>query len=420
MAVKVKLEKLRAMEVKDYMDEAEVETLMSRFHPLGEKKLIGNRISYMILYRGDVAAVLQFDKAVDRNKLREERIGWDKSLVKDRTKYIANNCRFLVMPDYAGVKNLASKCLSLVSDRISQDFKRKYGVPLLALETYVDPLHNDNEGSCYKAAGWEHLGMSTGFQKKGSDERTNSKHYYLKPLHEDSYPALKAVSPHALLTGVKNVSKESNNNFVLNTIKIDIKDLQEAISVIKDPRGAQGTVYKFKAFLSICLCAALGGYGQYRQIADWIKRRTPEERVKFGLPGDRIPSESAVNKFLRKIGETNLQEVLNEWVLKNYGRNNFKIVAIDGKSLRATGKEYKNQKGFLNVFLTELGIVIDQIPARKGGEEKTAAREVLKRNKHLDNKIIIADAMQTDELFFEAVRKKTLRRSSPSKVIIQC
>jgi len=140
------LDKLRIKIADSYFAEADVETLISRHHPLGEKKLKGRRINYTVLYRGNIVAVLQFDESVRRNRLRESRIGWDCSLVKSRLKHVANNCRFLVLPEYAGEKNLASKCLSLASERISDDYKKKYGVPLLALETYVD---SSNEGSCY-------------------------------------------------------------------------------------------------------------------------------------------------------------------------------------------------------------------------------------------------------------------------------
>ena len=409
------LDKLRIHEARNYFDEAEVETLVSRYHPLGEKKLKGRRISYTVQYRGEIVAVLQFDEAVYRNRLREECIGWDRSLIKSRVKHVANNCRFLVMPAYAGEKNLASKCLSLASARISNDFKKHYGVPLLALETYVD---SSNEGSCYKAAGWHYLGDSAGFLQSNG-ERTSSKHYYLKALHEESFSALRSIVPHALLTGVKNVSGESNNNFVLDSTKIDIRDLQQSLRSITDPRRGQGKVYEFVPFLTLCICAVFSGYTQYRQITDWISKRPREELVKFGFGGDRIPSESAVTKFLRNIDPVELQTVLNNWVMRNYGKKSFKVVAIDGKSLRATGKNNASQQGFLNVYAVELGIVLDQVPVLKGGAERIAARTVIGKDDNLSEKIIIADAIQTDNFFLKKSKKRNPRLSSLSKAILR-
>ena len=126
-------------------------------------------------------SVFTFDKAIDRNKHREREIGWNKEQVKERIKHVANNSRFCVLPKYAGVQNLASKVLSLVSARISDDWLKRYGVPLLALETYVDPEYHGNEGTCYKAAGWENLGLSSGHVSENG-ERTHGKFYFLKPF----------------------------------------------------------------------------------------------------------------------------------------------------------------------------------------------------------------------------------------------
>ena len=72
----IKLEKVRVEPVYDYLELADVETALSRYHPLGAKKAIGRRITYVAIHEGFWVGVLIFDKAVDRNKRREERIGW--------------------------------------------------------------------------------------------------------------------------------------------------------------------------------------------------------------------------------------------------------------------------------------------------------------------------------------------------------
>jgi len=61
-------------------------------------------------------------------------------------------------------------------------------------------------------------------------------------------------------------------------------------------------------------------------------------------------------------------------------------VLIDGKALRATSSNAKEQAGFLNVFSNELGIVIDQVPTGKRGGEKTAIKQVLKAELDLTGK----------------------------------
>lgn len=413
----IDLSKIKVEPVYDYFERADVETVLSRCHPLGAKKAIGNRINYVASYRGVWVAVLVFDKAVDRNKHREAQIGWNAEQVKSRVKHIANNSRFAVLPKFEKIQNLSSKILSMVSARISSDWLKQYGVPLLALETYVDPDYNDNQGTCYLAAGWEKLGLSSGFVKKDG-ERTHGKWYFLKALHADSYKALSSQIPHALITGVKAVSGKSNNNYVLDSSKINLKELQKDLLQIKDPRSSLGRRYKFVPLLSLCICAVLSGYTQYRQIADWIAKLSAQDRVRFGLPGDRVPHESTIAMFLASIDPEQLNQVLTAWLIKTYNDNNkIKTISLDGKALRGTDSETHKQKAFLNVFAHELGIVINQIPTAKGGGEKTAAKTLLKNDSLLENKIILADAIHTDKEFINQIVKKNPRTSSLLKTI---
>lgn len=408
------LDKIRVEVVTDYFERADVETLLSRHHPLGANKAIGERLCYSASYQGEWVAVLMVDGAVKRNKLRESRIGWSNEQRDSRLIFVVNNSRFLIAPKYAGEKNLASKVLSLLANRISEDWRKRYGHPILAIETYVD---TENTGVCYMAAGWENLGYSSGYQAYGQ-ERTHSKWYFLKALHRDSFAALRAEIPHALCTGVKEVSGESNNNYVLDASKFKIKDLQKALGSVIDPRGKQGQRYQFIPLLSLCIAAVISGYTQYRQIADWIESLPPRERALFGLPGDRIPDETTIGFLLRQIEPVTLQKVLRDWLLKTYNKDvNFDILTLDGKALRATSSIVNEQSAFLNVFANELGIVIEHLPTAKGGGEKKTARKAVRSNNEFEGKIVLADAINTDRQLVEELKKKVPRTFSLSKAI---
>lgn len=408
---------LRVKVLTEYLDLADAESLLSRFHPLGARKAMGNRLTYSVSYKGEWVALLLFDAPVKRNRLRESFIGWSDQQRESRLCHIANNSRFLICPKYAGTKNLASKVLSLVISSLPQDWMRRYGITILGVETYVDPQHNDNQGSCYKAAGWEDLGFSTGYQAFG-EERTHSKLYFFKPLHKDSCKALSAEIPHALLTGAKEISGKSNNNYVLDAAKFNLKSLQKVLSSIKDPRGQQGMRYGFVALLSLCIAAVISGYTQYRQIADWIAKLPATDRVRFGLPGGRTPDETTISRFLRTINPGELQTVLSQWLLENYQKDtNFDIVTLDGKALRGTSSDAKEQKAFLNVFANELGITIEHQPTSKGGAEKATAQKMIKSDIDLEGKIVLADAIHTDRATINALKKKGPRMSSLLKAI---
>ena len=416
----IDLQKVKVAVVTDYNDLGEVEAMLERHHPLGAKKAKGARLCYSASYKGEWIALLLFDAPVLRNRLREARIGWSDEQRESRIQHVANNSRYLIAPRYVGTKNLASKVLSLVTERLAKDWRRRYGVPLLAVETYVDPEHHENTGACYAAAGWENLGFSTGYQAFG-EERTHGKLYFLKALHRESFTALCSEIPHALMTGVKEVSGESNNNYVLDASKFDMKALQKDLEKIADPRTRSGQRYSFVPFLSLCIAAVVSGYTQYRQIADWIARLPAKDRVRFGLRGDKTPHENTVGYFLRKIDPEQLQRVLSAWLLKTYGKSaDFETVLLDGKALRATSWNSDKQKAFLNVMAGELGIVIEHKPTTKGGGERTAAHEMFASDIDLEGKVIIADAIHTDRAMLEDIKKKEPRMSSLLRVIKKC
>ena len=418
----IDFDELKIKPVTDYYELAEVEGILSRFHPLGANKAIGCRMSYAVSHKGTWVAVLVFDAAIRRNKHREQKIGWSNSQRDSRVEYVANNSRFLVAPKYEGVKNLASKALSLATGRVSDDWKRRYGVPLLAVETYVDPQYNENQGTCYLAAGWEKLGLSTGYANYNAEtdkyERTHGKWYFLKALHADSFKALRAEIPHALMTGTKEVSGKTNNNYTLDASLFKFKELQEELYKIKDPRGAQGQQYPFVPFLSFCMAAVISGYTQYRQIADWIKKFPAPERAKFGMRGDKTPGEGAVGNLIRSIEPEVFQRTLNTWLIETYKKDiKSSVISLDGKAQRATSSDAKEQRAFLNVFASDLGIVIDHQPTSKGGGEKNEAKAFVEENAELEGKIVLADAIHTDREMIRALEKKRLGTSSLSKVI---
>ena len=63
---------------------------------------------------------------------------------------IANNTRFLVLPEAAGGRNLASRVLVRSLRRLSGDWEALHGHPLELAETFVDPTRF--RGACYDAS----------------------------------------------------------------------------------------------------------------------------------------------------------------------------------------------------------------------------------------------------------------------------
>lgn len=157
--------------------------LMERYHYLGYKPLPGAQIRYLVYSRAHRLAALGFGAAAWKVAPRDRFIGWTAEQRERNLHRIVNNARFLILP-WVNSRNLASRILSGVSKRLSQDWQTLYAYQPVLLETFVE--QDRFRGSCYRAANWIHVGQTQG---RGKLDRYNR---YSLPVKEIFlYPLLK-------------------------------------------------------------------------------------------------------------------------------------------------------------------------------------------------------------------------------------
>ncbi len=76
---------------------------------------------------------------------------------------VVNNSRFLMLTDRNKVPNMASKVLSMCLKRLRDNWKKRWDAEILVVESFVDEMLY--RGTCYRACGFEAVGMTTGFEK---------------------------------------------------------------------------------------------------------------------------------------------------------------------------------------------------------------------------------------------------------------
>jgi hypothetical protein len=104
-------------------------------------------------------------------------------LRRQNLRLMAYNTRFLIVP-WVRVPHLASHVLGKIARRISTDWMQMYNHPLYYLKTFVDTERF--EGTCYKAANWMYLGLTTG---RGKNDHTYQANRSLKAVW--GYPLTK-------------------------------------------------------------------------------------------------------------------------------------------------------------------------------------------------------------------------------------
>ena len=159
--------------------------LLQRYHYLGLRNSVGENLKYLVRDgQGRPLACLLFGSAAWKAKPRDGFIGWDAAQRQRHLGRLTNNTRFLILP-WVKVPHLASHLLGHVARRLNADWMAKYGHGIALLETFVD--RDRFRGTCYRAAGWWHVGATTGRSRNDVAQtlRVPVKDIYLRALDPD-------------------------------------------------------------------------------------------------------------------------------------------------------------------------------------------------------------------------------------------
>jgi hypothetical protein len=174
---------LEIQQVRRTKDEPLVHSLVEYHHYLRYTRPVGEHLKYLITRRGQPIACFVWSSAPRHLGPRDRFIGWSKTARKANIRLVAYQSRFLILP-WVHVPHLASHLLGAMSRRLSADWEKVYAHPIYFTETFVDPSRY--RGTCYRAANWTYLGMTTG---RGKDDQTNRPNRSLKQVF--GYPLVK-------------------------------------------------------------------------------------------------------------------------------------------------------------------------------------------------------------------------------------
>ena len=350
---RVELRPVRAVEREQW------DRLMREHHYLGFQSLIGESLRYVAVYEDHWLALLGWAAAALKCKARDEWIGWTPTLKLKHLPLVANNCRFLILPEVKA-PNLASRILALNLKRLSDDWQAAYGHPIRLAETFVDPQFY--RGVCYRAAGWIFLGHTRGFAKRQDKyiHHGRIKSVFVRPLHKDAAKTL--ADPCAQLE-----LKPMITSMRLSDKHADL--LLKVLLTIPDSRMARGIRHHRLAILSIAICAIICGARSFDAIAQWGKacsqktlkrlrcRKNP--RTELYEP----PSEPAIRRFLQSVDAQAIDLALMSWTQSIMGTR--AAISIDGKTLKGARNSDGRQVKLLSAFLHNEGTVLaqEQVPS---------------------------------------------------------
>lgn len=133
--------------------------LVARHHYLGYSPLPGAQRRYFVVAGGRTLALFGVSAAAWACKARDDFIGWGARERAEKLHLVVGNSRFLVLP-WVEVPNLASAALGILRRGVGADWEEAYGYRPVLMETFVEV--GRFSATSYRAAGWVHVGRTTG------------------------------------------------------------------------------------------------------------------------------------------------------------------------------------------------------------------------------------------------------------------
>src|SRR5437773_3881061 len=172
----VELGPVELEQVRRRADEELFNSLMEHHHYLGYEQPVGEHLKYLVWTQGRPIACLAWSSAPRHLGSRDRYIGWSAEARRRNIRFIAYNTRFLILP-WVRVPHLASHILAKATAALPGDWERMYGHPVYFAETFIDP--GRFRGTCYRAANWQLLGLTTG---RGKNDQTNKPNRPIKEI----------------------------------------------------------------------------------------------------------------------------------------------------------------------------------------------------------------------------------------------
>lgn len=363
--------------------------LMRQHHYLGFSGMVGESLRYVAEWNGQWLALLGWQAAALKCKPRDHFIGWPPVLHYQRLHLIANNGRFLILPEIK-FPNLASKILSLNLKRLSADWQTVHGHPILLAETFVDPSRFT--GACYRAANWRLLGLTRGYTKRQMRYQSNNqpKWVLVYPLHPQAPQQL--ADPHIPFR------RPLMNPKIITPKQLDA--LYQQIGKLPDGRKPRGIRHRYRTVLTIALAGVLCGARSFFALGEFASWLSQPQLKRLGARWNKKtaclkpPSESTLRRVLQASDADTLDQFLGQWLFSQSPTSD--PIAIDGKTLRGARRENGTKVQLLSAFLHQQGATVAQIEIDRKTNEIPELKRLL-TPMEIQGRIVTADAMHTQK-----------------------
>lgn len=391
----------------DESDRVRFDTLLEQKHYLSSARMVGRTLRYVAELDGEWVALACFSASSLHLKARESWIGWTPRQRARRLGFVVNNSRYLVLPERERLPNLASRALGLCLRRLSRDWQSRWGHPVFAVESFVDETRY--RGVCYRACGFEAVGMTAGFKRASRDfyhEHGKPKQLYLKELQPGARALLRRGRwPEELIKHEERIAGPCPWRAP------DLESLLDRFRELRDGRKGHGLRHRQPFVLACAAVSVLMGAGGYQAIEDTCKKFTQRQLRALGCQRNKEgryapPSDSTFFRVLSKVDTHHFDRIVGNWLLEQ----ELSVVArlaVDGKTLRGSSRADGKALQLLSVVTHRLRLTLAQLPIEDKSNEIPAFPKLIRDLPNVDYALITADPMHCQQ---ESARVVTQER----------
>jgi hypothetical protein len=366
-------------------------------HYLHSARLGGQSLRYVAELDGQWIALVTFSAPALNLKSREKRIKWSPRQRARRLGFIINNSRFLVLSSRERYPNVASKVMALCLKRVPADWQEHWGHPVLLVESFVD--ESQYRGTCYRACGFEEVGLTAGYGRSSRDfytEHGQPKQLYLRELRPG---ACALLCRGRLPTELAEHEETIGGPCPLRAAALG--SLLDLFKELGDRRHGHGLRHP-QPFVLACATVAMllgaGGYEAFEEECSKLSQRQLRalgcrwnEKKKAFVP----PSDSTFFRVLSKLDAAEFDLLLGQWMMAQ-DISVLERLAVDGKVLRGSGRTDGKPLQLLSAVTHRLRLTVAQLPIQEKSNEIPAFQPLL-RNLPLAGTLITADPLHCQQ-----------------------
>lgn len=183
-------------------------------------------------------------------------------------------------------------------------------------------------------------------------------------------------------------------------------EIKKHFRQLKDPRRRHGRLHLLLDIVVIAVCATTGGADDWEEIAAFGRRHESWFRRYLALPHG-IPSHDTFERVFARLDPQVLQRCLRDWLLAFGNVLSGKHIAIDGKTLRGSGRQASGlgPLHLVSAWASTNHLLLGQVAVDDKSNEITAIPELLELLT-VKGAVITIDAMGCQKEIAAKIRER--------------